>query len=35
MAKNILYTSTDMLYTVAGASILTGIVYAVTLAIGF
>lgn len=35
MAKNVLYTSSDMLYTVAGAGILTGIVYAVTLAIGF
>lgn len=34
MGKNIPFTQTDMLYTVAGASILTSIVYVVTLAWG-
>ncbi len=34
MGKNLLFTSTDMFYTVAGASVLTGIVYFVTTAWG-
>ena len=34
MGKKIMFTSSDMLYTVAGASVLTGFVYVVTLAWG-
>ncbi len=34
MGKKVMFTSTDMLYTVAGASVLTSIVYFVTLAWG-
>ena len=34
MRNKVFFTSTDMLYTVAGASVLTGIVYFVTTAWG-
>ena len=34
MEKKVIFTSTDMIYTVTGASVLTGIVYFLTIAWG-